>query len=159
LFPRVFYIVGWAEIDRLFDIMRSALRLTNFLLALQLVNAQSQTYLCPLEFRPYPEGAPSCVEHPIQVTSAPGCRTEITVRASIYPVPSVQQIIIPQLPPGASLRLQGLVPESKQYSSQDLSSYMVGYNATFDWTPQLEHAGNSDISTLDLTRKVNGDNF
>jgi hypothetical protein len=115
------------------------------LLTLHLVNGQPRTYLCPLAFQPYPVGSPSCVDQPIRVISAPGCRTEITVRASIYPVPSVQQIIIPQLPPGASLRLKALIPESEQYATQDLSSYMVGYNATFDWTPQLEHAGNIDL--------------
>ncbi len=120
------------------------------LLALQLVNGQPKTYLCPLAFQPYPLDSPSCVDQPIRVVSAAGCRTQITVRASIYPVPSVQQIIIPALPPGATLRLEGLIPESQQYSTQDLSSYMVGYNATFDWTPQLEHAGKLHISTIHI---------
>lgn len=119
-------------------------------LELKIVNGQSKTYLCPLEFKPYPIGSPSCVDRPIRVTSAAGCRTEITVLASIYPVPSVQQIIIPELPTGATLRLKGLLPESQQYSTQDLSSYMVGYNATFDWTPQLKHAGNIKFSTIHI---------
>ena len=110
---------------------------------LAIYNVNGDTSVCPIAFETYPIGASSCVNNPIYVTSAPGCQTDITVRASIYPFPSLQQILVDSLPTGASLILQGLEPESQQFSSDDLSDYVVGYNATFQWVPQLVHAGSN----------------
>ena len=124
--------------DRLFDFM--CLVPVLLVLAACLVSADTN-YLCPLAFETYSTGSSSCVDYPIQVTSAAGCKTDITVKASIYPIPSVQQIVVQNLPLGANLILEALPPESQQFSSQDLINYMVGYNATFEWTPQLMHAG------------------
>jgi hypothetical protein len=127
--------------------MCPAVRAILLILAASLASAQDDTYLCPLAFQTYVPGATSCVDFPIQVTTAAGCKTDVTVKASIYPIPSVQQVVIPSLPAGANLKLQPLEPQSRQYSTQDLTNYMVGYNATFEWTPQLVHAGDTNTSS------------
>jgi hypothetical protein len=117
-------------------------RTTAFLVLLNgLMISAVDHVLCPTEFQPYPIGASSCVTSPIFVTTATGCVTDVVVKTSIYPVPGSQQILVDKVPDGAALILQGLPPETDQYSSQDSSNYMVGYNATFHWIPQLRHAG------------------